>query len=142
MPAVADMVDVTARIADKLDPIEAEDAGRDGCGSPPRPPKARKYALEQTDLAVTGAANSTGLEGIVQGVCRKSGSLILSADDVRESGRDIAVTVPTALRLADLDPGQVLKLRAEIGGGGNFTATAIADDAGESAADDSGRIQR
>ena len=106
-------MDVTARIADKLDPIEAQDPGRDGCGSPPRPPKARKYALEQNDLSVTGGSDSTGLEGIVQGVCRKSGSLILSADDVRESGRDIAVTVSANLRLADLDPGQVLKLRAD-----------------------------
>ena len=75
-------------------------------------------------------------------MCRKSGSLILSADDVRESGRDIAVVVPANLRLSDLSPGDVVKIRADIGASGNLTATAIADDGGESAADDSDRIQR
>jgi hypothetical protein len=142
MPQVADQVDVRARIADRLEPIEAQDPGRDGCGTPPRAPKAPKLALEQTGLEVTGAASASALEGIVQGVCRKSGSLILSADDLRASGRDIAVAVPPSLRLSDLAAGRILKFRVDIGSSGNFTATAIADDEGESAADDSGRIQR
>lgn len=142
MPQVADTVEVSARIADKLDPIEAQEPGRDGCGTPPRLPRPRKLALEQTKLSVTDEASAAGLEAIVQGVCRKSGSLIVSADDVRESGRDIAVVVSDELRLRDLTPGQVVKIRADIGKSGNLTATAIADDEGESAADDSDRVQR
>lgn len=135
MPQVADRVEVGARIADKLDPIEPQDAGREGCGTAPRIPKPRKFALEQTSLEVTGSADAAPVEGVVQGVCRKSGSLILSADDVRESGRDIAIVVPASLPRGDLKPGQVLKLRADIGASGNLTASAIADDEGESGAD-------
>ena len=135
MPQVADRVEVGARIADKLDPIEAQDPGREGCGSPPRTPKPRKFALEQTSLTVTGSAEASPLEGVVQGVCRKSGSIILSADDVRESGRDIAVVVPADFAMGDRSSGQVLKLRVVIGKSGNFTASAIDDDEGESGAD-------
>lgn len=142
MAPVGSTVITRVRIADKLDPIEAQQAGREGCGSAPPLPKPRKYALEQTNLSITGNAKSSGLEGVVQGVCRKSGSLILSADAVRESGRDITVIVPSSLSLAALKPGQVLKIRAAIGKAGNLTAATIADDEGESAADDSGRIQR
>ena len=142
MPQVADRVEVEARVADKLDPIEALDPGREGCEDPPRTPKPRKFALEQTELTVAGSANAAPIEGVVQGVCRKSGSLILSADDVRESGRDIAVVVPANLPLKDIQPGQVLKLRADIGKGGNLTAQALVDDEGETAADGSNRVQR
>jgi hypothetical protein len=141
MPQVADQVDVSARIANKLDPIEAQEPGRNGCGTPPRPPGPRKLALEQTGLEVTGTASASGMEGIVQGVCRKSGSLVLSADDLRATGRDIAVAVPPSFRLGDLEPGQILKLRVDIGDSGNFTASALADDEGEERADNSGRVQ-
>jgi hypothetical protein len=141
MPQVADKVSVTARIANKLDPIEPLDAGRDGCGKPPNLPKAQKVALQQVSLKVTDSASNTDLEGIVQGVCRKAGSLILSADDLRESGRDIAVTVPNDLRLAKIDIGQMLKIRADIGSSGNFTAKKIADDERQSGANDESRIQ-
>ena len=71
-----------------------------------------------------------------QGVCRKAGSLILSADDLRESGRDVAIAVPTICGSATIDIGQVLKIRADIGSGGNLTAKKIAADDDRSAADD------
>ncbi len=141
MPEVGDKVAVTVRIADKLDPIEPVDAGRDGCGKPPKPPKPPKLSLEQVSLEVTAAAATSDLEGIVQGVCRKAGSIIISADDLRESGRDVAIAVPNDLRLAKIDVGQVLKIRADIGSAGNLTAKKIADDQRASGADDETRIQ-
>ena len=141
MPTVGDQVAVGARIADKLDPIEPVTPGRDGCGKRPKASKPPKLALEQTTLEVTGAATKTNVEGIVEGVCRKSGSLIVSADDLREAGRDIAITVPNSLRLAQIDIGDVLKIRAEIGSSGNLTATGIASDERSSGADDKSQIQ-
>jgi hypothetical protein len=141
MPEVGNKVSVTARIANKLDPIEPVDAGRDGCGEPPKQPKQPDLSLEQVSLEVTDAVSTSDLEGIVQGVCRKSGTLIISADDLRESGRDVAIAVPNDLRLAKIDVGQVLKIRADIGSGGNLTAKKIADDQRESGADDETRIQ-
>lgn len=141
MPAVGDVAQATVRIADGLDPIEAEDPGRDGCGKPPKPAKAPGVALEQLSIDVSESAGSTNLEGIVQGVCRKEGTMILSADDLRASGRDVAVTVPSDLNLGEISPGQVLAVRALLGGKGNLTATRIADDEGASAADDADRIQ-
>jgi hypothetical protein len=140
MPTVGDRVAVTARIADKLDPIEPVDPGRDGCGTA-RAPKAPKLALEQTALEVTDAATKSDVEGIVMGVCRKAGSLIISADDLRESGRDIAIAIPNGLRLSQIDIGQVLKIRADIGSNGNLTATGLASDERGSGADDKSQIQ-
>jgi hypothetical protein len=141
MPQVGDAVELSARIADNLEPVEPVDPGRDGCGEPPRTSRAPKLTLEQTALTVTGGATRTDVEGIVQGVCRKSGSLILSADDLRASGRDIAIAVPNDLRLAQIEVGQVLKIRADVGSSGNLTATRIADDERASGADDESRIQ-
>jgi hypothetical protein len=135
MPTVGDQADVTARIADNLDSIEAVEPGRDGCDTPP------KIALEQQGLETTGSATSTNLEGIVEGVCRKAGTLILSADDLRASGHDIAISVPSNLSLGDISPGQVLAIRASLGSSGHLTATRIADDEGEAAANDADRIQ-
>jgi hypothetical protein len=141
MPEVGDEVTASVRIGDKLDSIEPQDPGRDGCGDPPRLPKPKKFALEQVDLAVSGHASRASLEAVVEGICRKSSSLILSADDQRESGRDIAVVVPASFGLGDIAVGQMLALRADIGTGGNLTASKIAADDDESTADDAGAIQ-
>ncbi len=52
--------------------------------------------LEQAGLQVAegGPATSTDVEAIVEGVCRGSRKLIVSADDLRESGEDIALAIP------------------------------------------------
>jgi hypothetical protein len=141
MPAVGDIAQATVRIADGLKPIEAEDAGRDGCGEPPKAPNQPGVSLEQVSIDVSESAGSTNLEGIVQGVCHKQATVIISADDLRASGRDVALTVPSNMNLREISPGQVLAIRALLGGKGNLTATRIADDEGASAADDESLIQ-
>jgi hypothetical protein len=141
MPEVGDQVTPSVRIADNLDPIQSEDAGRDGCGDAPPLPKPKKFALQQVDLTVSGHASTANLEAVVEGVCRKSSSLILSADDQRESGQDIAVVVPASFALGDIAVGQMLAIHADIGAGGNLTASKIAADDDRSAADDANAIQ-
>jgi hypothetical protein len=141
MPAVGDVAQATVRIADGLDPIEAEDPGRDGCGKPPKTSRPPAVGLEQLSIDVSESAGSTSLEGIVQGVCHKEATIIVSSDDLRAAGRDIAITVPSNVNLGEISPGQVLAIRALIGGKGNLTATRIADDEGASAADDAASIQ-
>jgi hypothetical protein len=141
MPEVGDHVIASVRIAGNLDPISAQDAGREGCGEPPHLPTPKKFALQQVDLAVSGHGSRANLEAVVEGVCRKSDSLILSADDQREAGRDIAVVVPASFAIGDVAVGQMLAIRADIGTGGNLTASKIAADDDRSAADDANAIQ-
>ena len=88
--------------------------GEQGCGTPPALPKPPPVALEQVGLRLVEgeSATSTDVEAIVEGVCRDSRKLIVSADDLRESGQDIAIAIPKRIRIAALKPGQVLKLTA------------------------------
>ena len=76
------------------------------------------------------------IEAIVQGVCRSSRELLVSADDVRESGREISLSLAESAKLAKLKTGQVLKLGAEIGDGAALTVTTIAGDEGRKGAED------
>lgn len=127
MPSLGERVTVQARIADQPDPIDASPPGRDGCGRPPALPKRPRTALEQVGLEVTAApVGTTRLEAVVQGVCRDARWLIVSADDLRESGRDVAVAVPAGIEIGGLAPGQVVSLDAALRDSGTYAATAIA----------------
>ena len=45
---------------------------------------------------------TTTVEAVVEGVCRADRKLIVSAEDVRESGHDIAIAIPDEFRVAAL----------------------------------------
>jgi hypothetical protein len=137
-PDVGDRVDVRARFADHPEALAVTPPGHEGCGAAPEQPKPPRVALEQTRLEITDSqrAATTDLEGVVEGLCRDSRTLILSADDVRESGRDIQVSLPSSIRLADLANGQALKLSASVAASGAFTVTSVAADGDRSEADD------
>ena len=108
-PKLGDTVQLEARFADNATELKPTPAGREGCGEPPALPKPPKISLEQVGTVHTGAAadetadegtdaateTTTDVEAIVEGVCRTgSRTLIASADDLREAGRDIPVGVP------------------------------------------------
>ena len=137
-PEVGDRVDVRARFADHPEELAVTPPGHEGCGAAPAQPKPPRVALEQVQLDVTSSerAGSTDLEGVVEGICRDSHRLILSADDVRESGRDIQVSLPSTIRLADLKNGQVVKLSASIAAGDALAVVTLAADGDRSEADD------
>jgi hypothetical protein len=143
LPRVGDTVEVRARITDNPDPLPIRPPGEQGCGDPPALPKPPGKALEQVSLRIDegeGAA-ATDVEGIVEGVCRDSDKLIVSADDVRESGRDISLAVPGDIELGRIDPGDVLKLTADIRDNGSLEISAVAGDKGGKGADDPDLVQ-
>ena len=140
-PRLGDNVEVRVRIADNADPLTVTGPGEEGCGTPPRLPKPPRTTLEQVSLRISEGATATDVEGIVEGVCRDSRRLIVSADDVRESGRDIAILVPKEFTLGKIDPGDVLRLSANILEGGSLQLSTVAGDEGGKGADDPDLVQ-
>lgn len=142
-PGIGERVEVEARIADHPEPLAQSAPGEEGCGAPPAQPKPPPVTLEQAGLRVVegGPATSTDVEAIVEGVCRGSRKLIVSADDLRESGEDIALAIPKRIRVASLKPGQVLKLTAKIGESGALTVSSVAGDEGTKGAEDADLVQ-
>ena len=135
---LGERVEVEAKIADNPEALPVSSPGEEGCGKPPEPPKPPRTALEQTDVGIADgeSATSTDIEAIVQGVCRASRKLIVSADDLRESGRDISITVPKALRIADLETGAGAEARRQDRRRGVAAVTTVASDEGKQGADD------
>jgi hypothetical protein len=142
-PDVGARVEVDARIADNVEALPVSTPGEEGCGTPPKPLKPQRTALEQTGIEVADGerATSTDIETIVQGVCRDQRKLIVSADDLRESGRDLSIRVPKEIRIGALKPGQVLKLGAEIGDGAALRLTTVAGDEGKRGAENPSLVQ-
>jgi hypothetical protein len=142
-PSVGERVEVDVRIADHPEALPVTPPGQEGCGKPPKPLPPPKTALEQTGLTLAEGelATFTDVEAIVQGVCRTDRKLIVSADDVRESGRDFSIAVPKDLRIADLAPGQVLKLGAAIGSQGALTLVSVSSDKGKQGAENPSMVQ-
>jgi hypothetical protein len=78
------------------------------------------------------------LAGIVSAVCPRSGELLISADDVRDSGADLVLTVPKKLKTAKLTVGDSVLATAELDADGTLTLAGLAGDEGaKGAADDS-----
>ena len=141
-PAVGDRVEVKARIADRAQELPVTDPGEEGCGKPPALPASPRIALEQVSVERQDEVASTGdVEAIVEGVCRSDRKLIVSADDLRESGHDIAIAVPKDLRVEALKPGQVLKLGVDIGSSRALTLSRVAGDQGAHGAEDADLVQ-
>ena len=142
-PELGEQVEVEARIADHPEELPVSEPGQQGCGKPPTQPKPPKTALDQIRVRVTAdePQKTTTVEAVVQGVCRADRKLIVSADDVRESGHDIGIAIPEELRVAALKPGQVLKLGADIGAAGALSLGSVAGDEGAHGAEDSDLVQ-
>ena len=150
-PSLGKRADVEVRFADNSDELEISPAGHEGCEKPPALPKPPRIALEQAGTVHTTGddpsadattAGTTDIEAIVEGVCRSgSRKLVVSADDLRESGQDIPVAVPSKFQLANVETGDVVKLSATIGESGNYTLAGIASDERRQGADDQDLIQ-
>ena len=91
-------------------PIVSAALRAEDCGVPSDPPQAPTTILTEVSHEVDiGFLGYSDFEGIVQGVCA-DGDLLLSADDLRESGADLTFTVEAdaGLDLSDLTPGDVV----------------------------------
>jgi hypothetical protein len=142
-PKLGDNVEVRVRVTNSAEPLPVSQPGQQGCGNPPALPNPPRAALEQVSLRIMDGepASGTDVEAIVEGVCSGSRKLIVSADDVRESGRDIGILVPKEIELGRIDPGDVLKLTTTILGGGSLQLSAVAGDRGGHGADDLDLVQ-
>lgn len=111
----------------------------DPSGAPPALPALGAYVtvkagleagrLTQQTLSGGGAPfTHVELEGIVASVDPTAARLSLSADDVRESGLDIAIAVPPEIDVAALTVGDSVLASADLGADGLLTLTGLASD--------------
>ncbi len=103
----------------------------------PRVP-APVATLWQTSLDASGVPFAySDVSGVVTAVCAREKTLLISADDVREAGADIAIAVPPKLDTAGLEPGDSILATAEIGAAGELSLKGLAsDERSKGAADD------
>jgi hypothetical protein len=110
------------------------------CAPPPVPltsPKPSPVTLWQQSLRVDGQVTAgLDVEGIVQAACLQPAGLVLSADDLRESGKDLTLAVAPGIDLSRLLPGQAINATVTIGADGAYTLTGLSSDWGRKAADD------
>ena len=120
-------------------PSPAPPAGRlAGCGAVPPPPHPPKTSLTELSRVVQVASvDYSDFEGIVQGVCGRS--LVLSADDLRESAADIKLPLAkgSGIHLSSISPGDVVDATGTIHARtAALSLTGISSDEGIKRADD------
>jgi hypothetical protein len=152
-PAVGSVVDEKVHLGDPfqaIDPVNPSDWASDNSCTPPydeqngRPsPPVKAAELSQTSVNVTSQAQSATVEAVLQTVCPGgSPKLVLSADDVRSSGRDLAeLGVPDGFDLGRLNPGQAVQADLGIAPGGSLSLKGITSDQGAGGANDTGQGQ-
>ena len=120
-------------------PAPAPPAGRAaGCGAAPLPPDPPDTSLTELSRVVQVASvDYSDFEGIVQGVCGRK--LVLSADDLRESGEDISLPLAkgSGINLSSISPGDVVDATGTIHARtAALSLTGISSDEGIKRADD------
>jgi hypothetical protein len=144
-PKIGTQVQVGVHIGDPFQPVDPYDwATDDSCtppydeqnGLPHDPVKAPE--LTQTSFSVTGQGSSATAEAVVQTVCPGgSPKLVLSADDIREAGRDLAeLGVPSGIDLGKLSPGEAVQFAIDIANDGGLSLKGITSDQGAAGAND------
>lgn len=96
-------------------------------------------SLTQTTVTPNGQpAGATDMEAVFQTSCPGTApKLYLSADDIRESGRDLApLDLPSGVDPAKLTPGEAVYASVGIGSDGKLTLNGITSDQGTAGADD------
>jgi hypothetical protein len=147
LPAVGSQVQVGVHIGAPfvpVAPIPASDftlypapcnpSGSEQNGTPAQDPKTPE--LTQTSMSVTAQQTSALLEAVVQQTgC--PGGVVLSADDIREAGRDLpALAIPAGIDQSKLTPGQAIEADVAIASDGTLTLKGVASDQGTNGADD------
>jgi len=106
------------------------------------PPPAPLAILWQSRLDADGAPfASSDFEGVVTAVCAAEGTLLLSADDLRASGKDLLFTVPKSIDTGKLKTGDSVAATAAIEAGGALRLTGLAGDERVKGADDAAAAQ-
>jgi hypothetical protein len=113
-----------------------------GCQPPPASsPTTPATTLAQKSISSNGPTTFTYLEGSVEGVCPETSEVVLSADDVDESGATMSLTVAAGIDVSKLKVGSPVLADAEIGSDGALTISGIESDAGIAGAKDASSAQ-
>jgi hypothetical protein len=104
-------------------------------------PKPAMTAVQRQLEVEAEPATYVDLAGILTAVCPTTGQLALSADDLRESGRDIVLSVPKRFQTADFALGDSILATATIGEDGTLTLAGLASDERTQGAEDAGSTQ-
>ncbi len=111
---------------------------------PAHPPVTAKPAslLWQRQASGGGAPfTHSDFAGTVTAICPAASQLMLSADDIRESGRDILFTVRAGIDLSKLGLGDSILVSADIAAEGALTLKGLASDEHRKGADDAKATQ-
>jgi hypothetical protein len=125
------------RREERAEPAREHRKAIDGCTEEPIPGPEPAAVLHQESYLTEGIAQeAVDIEGIVEGACPESEELELSADDIRESGSDIALPSPESIDLSLLEPGTAVDVTAVVGEDGSYELTGVSSDDGVAGADD------
>jgi hypothetical protein len=106
------------------------------------PPPAPEAGLWQRRLeAEPTPFTYSDLEGIVEAVCPDSRQVLVSADDLRQAGADLTLTVPEAIDASGLQVDDSVAATAEFDAAGTMTLTGLASDERLQGADDAKAAQ-
>jgi hypothetical protein len=144
-PAIGAQVQVGVHIRNAFAPIAPDAWATDPSCTPPwdeqnglPSPGPKVPELTQDSVNVSGQAANATLEAVVQTTCPGNPpKLVLSADDVREAGRDLfPVAAPDAIDLKKLNPGQAVQAAFVVENDGTLTLKGITSDNGAGGAND------
>ncbi len=152
VPAVGALVVVAGRFEtvpeisdgpEPSEPAQPEAAPPEDCGVAPQPPAAPATIFRASEISIdTEFLGYSDFAGIVQGICAGSGSLVLSADDLRASGEDIRFTIGAEVDVNLIDIGDIVDVSAVIDEQTSaLELTGISLDRGLKQADDAGLVQ-
>jgi len=149
-PTVGSQVQVGVHIRAAFAPITPDAWASDPSCTPPwdeqnglPSPAPKVPELTQDSVDVSGQATNATIEAVVQTTCPGDPpKLVLSADDVREAGRDLLpVAAPNAIDLTKLKPGQAVQAAYAVENDGSLTLKGITSDNGAAGANDASQGQ-
>lgn len=108
---------------------------------PPPPPAPEEELWQQSFEAEPTPFTYSDIEGIVEAICPATHELLLSADDLRQSGADLTIAVPEGIDTSRLKIGDSAAATANIGPGETFTLSGLASDEQAKGADDAKAAQ-
>jgi hypothetical protein len=144
-PKVGSSIDLTVHIGDPFQQVTPASWQSDPSCTPPYNEQnglpsqpVKEPELTQTSVNVNSQSQSATLEAVLQTVCPGgSPKLVLSADDVREAGRDLSeLAVPNGIDISRLNPGQAVLAALDVAPDGTLTVRGVTSDQGAGGADD------
>ncbi|MGB7684718.1 MAG: hypothetical protein WBL45_02950 [Solirubrobacterales bacterium] len=105
------------------------------------PPEPAMIAAQRSLEVEPEPATYLDLAGILTAICPTTGQIAISADDLRESGKDLVLSLPGRLKTTGFELGDSIVATATIGEDGTLTLAGLASDERTQGAEDTGSAQ-